>query len=222
LFVRAHCNPDVAGEEAQSAVYTNASPSSNFSFSSPAQANRPVNFTDTSSPQATSWLWLYDDGGTNTTQSPSHTFAQAGTHSVALIATNGSGSSVKVQSVPVGAATSGAQPARVLRGFEAVEADRWRLADVRLDGPGASRLAIRACEPGETIVYLRFLDASGDLVLERRLSVAAGQEAINDIGAYGFEGTYALELVSSHGFAATLSVADEIRDERPPMFPERP
>jgi hypothetical protein len=141
---------------------------------------------------------------------------------VALIATNGSGSSVKVQSVSVGAATTGAQPAGALRRFEAVEADRWRLAEVRLDGSGANWLAISASGPGETIVYLRFLDASGDLVLERRLAILAGKTAVNDIGAYGLEGTYTLELVSSQGFTATLSVADEIRDERPPLFPERP
>ena len=42
--------------------------------------NQAINFTDTSSPQATSWLWIFDDGGTATVQSPSHTFTAAVSH----------------------------------------------------------------------------------------------------------------------------------------------
>jgi hypothetical protein len=66
----------------------------------------------------------------------------------------------------------------------------------------------------ETIVYLRFLDQAGHVLLERRLSVPAGQEAVNDIGAYGLEGRYTLELVSSRTLAATLTQPRPCRDSK--------
>jgi hypothetical protein len=42
------------------------------------------------------------------------------------------------------------------------------------------------------------------LVLERRLSVAGGESAVNDVAAYGLDGLYTLELVSSHRIEAVL------------------
>jgi hypothetical protein len=65
-------------------------------------------------------------------------------------------------------------------------------------------LQVASDESEEAIVYLRFLDPDGQLVLERRLSVAGGESAINDVAAYGLEGVYTLELVSSHRIEAVL------------------
>ena len=51
-----------------------------------------VNFTDTSSNTPTAWSWDFGDGGTDTVQNPSHTYAAAGNYTVALTASNSFGS----------------------------------------------------------------------------------------------------------------------------------
>jgi PKD repeat protein len=69
-----------------------SAPTASFvlSPSNPAAAS-PVQFTDTSTGGATTWLWTFGDGGTSTSQSPVHTFVQAGQYSVTLKAGNVSG-----------------------------------------------------------------------------------------------------------------------------------
>ena len=52
----------------------------------------PVQFTDTSTGTPTSWAWDFGDGGTATTQNPSHTYSTAGSYTVKLTATNVTGS----------------------------------------------------------------------------------------------------------------------------------
>lgn len=51
-----------------------------------------VNFTDASTNSPTSWAWNFGDGGTSTSQNPSHVYSAAGTYSVVLTATNSGGS----------------------------------------------------------------------------------------------------------------------------------
>lgn len=51
-----------------------------------------VQFTDTSSPTATSWFWDFGDGDTSTLQNPSHTYSTPGSYNVVLTATNTYGS----------------------------------------------------------------------------------------------------------------------------------
>ena len=46
---------------------------------------------------AHSWSWNFGDGGTATTQSPSHTYSAAGVYTVSLTATNASGSDPEVK-----------------------------------------------------------------------------------------------------------------------------
>ena len=207
LHVRARCNDSVTGPEVSSATYSLAPPVANFTFSA-ARAGSPITFTDTSSPQATSWLWIFDDGTTSTVQSPTKTFATAGTHRVALIATNGSGTSQVIKEVPVAAATSGGGAVTSsARAFETSDGQRWRLARVVVSAAGPVWLHLAALpleEHEEAVVYLRFLDSDGALVLERRLSVAGGGIAINDVAAYGLDGQYTLEVVSSRRIEATL------------------
>jgi hypothetical protein len=212
LTVRALCNPDVAGQETQSSVYSPAPPTANFTFSSGA-VNQPIRFTDTSSPQATSWLWLFDDNTTATAQSPSHSFTQGGTHNVALIASNGSGSTLKVLPVPVTGTASRASTSARIR-FESSEPDRRRLSDIAISGPRQAWLTITSRDSQETIVYLRFLDQAGRLLLERRLSIPAGQDAVNDVGAYGLEGSFMLELVSGQRFNASLADSAPGRNQK--------
>ena len=201
LFVRAKCNPEVAGPETASPTYSLAPPVASFTFSA-ARAGSPVTFTDTSTPQATSWLWIFDDGGTSTLQSPTHTFTAAGTHRVALIASNGSGSSQAIQDVPVAAATAGAVVVSSARVFSTRDGERWILGPVRISGKGPAWLEIVSDEAAESVVYLRFLDAEGRVAAERRLSLTG--TAINDVAAYGLDGVYTLEIVSSRRIEAIL------------------
>lgn len=52
-------------------------------------------FTDTSTPgpsgPITAWAWTFGDGGTSTSQNPTHSYAAAGIYSVRLVVT-GTGS----------------------------------------------------------------------------------------------------------------------------------
>lgn len=68
-------------------------PVANFSASPTTLcAGGTVNFTDLSSNTPTAWAWDFGDGGTSNLQNPSHVYATAGTYSVSLTASNGSGS----------------------------------------------------------------------------------------------------------------------------------
>src|SRR5438093_5365202 len=95
------------------ALVAPAAPTADFS-GSPTSGTVPlqVQFTDlslTGGTPITSWSWNFGDGGTSTTQNPSHTYLVPGTYNVSLTATNsvGPGSITKngyinAQIVPVG------------------------------------------------------------------------------------------------------------------------
>ena len=207
LFVRAHCNADVAGPESTSSTYSLAPPAADFTFSA-ASVGSPAIFTDTSSPQATSWFWIFDDGGTSTAQSPSHTFTTAGTHRVALIATNGSGSSQTIKDVAVSPSASGGSVAASITPFTTSDGRRWRASLISISAAEPAWLELTSEATEETVVFLRFLGVDGRLVLERRISIPSGEAAVNDVSAYGLEGVVTLELVSSREIAAVLAQPD--------------
>ncbi|MDI9393997.1 MAG: PKD domain-containing protein [Euryarchaeota archaeon] len=64
----------------------------------PREGNAPltVQFNDASSGNATSWLWDFGDGNESTSQSPSHTYFDAGNYTVGLTVTNAFGSNATV------------------------------------------------------------------------------------------------------------------------------
>ncbi len=206
-FVRAQaCDPAVSGPEVAGdpvALFLTP-PAASFTVSSNPRAGEAVLFTDTSAPQATSWLWVFDDGGTETTQAPTHVFAAAGPHEVSLIATNSAGSSSATQSIGVEAAGTArvAPPATPLR-IDARDPVRRR-ARVVLPGLDAVHLRIRSESQAETVVFARFLDDAGRLLGERRLAVGPGQEGVYDLGAYGLRGSMTLELVSGQMYEAQV------------------
>lgn len=58
----------------------------------PAQVNQTVSFTDQSTNSPTQWSWTFGDGGTSTSQNPTHSYSAPGTYPVTLTATNADGS----------------------------------------------------------------------------------------------------------------------------------
>ena len=61
---------------------------------SPTSGNKPlaVQFTDASTGPVTSWSWTFGDGGTSIAQSPLYVYLNAGTFTVSLMVSNGTGS----------------------------------------------------------------------------------------------------------------------------------
>lgn len=72
---------------------TPAAPVANFS-GTPTSGTVPltVAFTDLSTGSITSWSWTFGDGGTSTSQNPSHQYTSAGTYNVTLTVTGPGGS----------------------------------------------------------------------------------------------------------------------------------
>lgn len=68
-------------------------PTANFS-ASPTTTTTGTNiaFTDSSTGSPTTWAWTFGDGGTSSSQNPIHPYGSPGTYTVALTATNASGS----------------------------------------------------------------------------------------------------------------------------------
>ncbi len=209
-FVRAYgCNPEQGSATAQSPTVTLlvSPPIANFTASPSPRVGSPVTFTDTSSPQATSWLWVFDDGATDPTQSPTHTFSISGPHTVYLIASNGAGSSTKALTLSVGAAAAASQTRGILMtstSFDESNPERRR-ANVHVPGEGTSWLRIRNLESSNALLFLRFLDSTGKLMRERSLTVAGGAEARYDLGAYGLSGEWTVEIVSAQKFEASVA-----------------
>ena len=64
-------------------------------------AGQPVQFSDTSTGNPTSWEWAFGDGATSTTKDPSHTYAAAGAYSVSLTIRTASNSSSASRTITV-------------------------------------------------------------------------------------------------------------------------
>jgi PKD repeat protein len=206
LFVRAYaCDPEKGpGAEASSPVSSLAPPQASFAVPASVVAGQPATFTDTSSPQATSWLWFPGDGMPATTvQSPTVTFPSAGPRVVVLVATNGSGTSTKSTTVNVLPAST----VRTAAGSSARGLDRQADGRLALDGVEVGRGTAlhlrRLAGEGEAIAYLRLVDPSGAITVERRLVLSAGEEARHELSAFG-EGRFRIELVGPEGLEATV------------------
>ena len=82
-------------------------PSAAFTFS-PASpvVNQPVQFSDSSTGNPTSWSWDFGDGGTSSVQHPSHAYATVGTFTVTLTVGNAAGSNATSRTVTSRAGTA--------------------------------------------------------------------------------------------------------------------
>ncbi|HMM33506.1 MAG TPA: PKD domain-containing protein [Thermoanaerobaculia bacterium] len=219
LFVRAFaCDPEKGpGAEASSPVYSLAPPQASFAVPSSVVAGQPATFTDTSSPQATSWLWFPGDGMPATTvQSPTVTFPSAGPRVIVLVATNGSGTSTKSMTVNVLPASA----VRTAAGSFVRRLDRQpdgRLALDEVDvARGTTLLLRRLSGAGDAVAFLRLVDTSGAVAVERRLVLAEGEEARHELFAWG-GGRFRVELVGPEGLEATV-----VTSAAPAPAPELP
>jgi hypothetical protein len=208
--------PDSIGQERASPIAQSSTvalfltpPGTDFTISPNPVVGQPVTFTDTSNPQATGWLWIFDDGTTDLRQSPTHVFTSAGTHSVALDATNGAGSQTKVKSFIVSAGSAATASRLESVAFDASNPIRQR-ATVTLGAQGSTWLHVRTGETQDTTLFLRFIGRDGALVTERRLVVSPGTEAVYDLAAWSPNGTFSLELVCDRSFSAWI-----VRSGRP-------
>jgi PKD repeat protein len=226
LFVRGFaCDPEKGpGAEAASPVYSLAAPVASFAVPASIVAGQAVTFTDTSSPQATSWLWFPGDGIPATTvQSPTVTFSTTGPKVIVLVASNGSGSSSKATTINVLPASA----VRVATGYAVRALERepdGRLALGRVEvEPGTTLLLRRLEGEGEAVAFLRFVEVDGSVVLERRIVLAAGEEARHDLSAWGATGAFRVELVGPDGLeAAVEELSIPFGAPEMPVTPRRP
>lgn len=94
----------------------NRTPQVGFAVNLAAACNATVQFRDTSSYAPTAWHWSFGDGATSPLPNPSHTYAQPGTYTVALQASNsfGSQTATKTGYVTVQSMAQGPRPASCL------------------------------------------------------------------------------------------------------------
>jgi hypothetical protein len=131
-------------------------------------------------------------------------FKSVGQKVIVLVATNGSGSSSKTKTVnvfpPVSRATS---QSAVFRSLEREPDGRLAIDRVEVE-PGTMLLLRRLGGEGEAVAFLRLLDEQGTVVVERRLVLAAGEEARHDLAAWGSAGAFRLEVVGPEGLEASV------------------
>ncbi len=87
-------------------------PTANFS-SNVTSGNVPFNvlFTDTSTGSPTAWSWNFGDGGSATTQNPTHNYSTAGNYTVTLTVSNSAGNNTITKSNYITAvSTTGTKP----------------------------------------------------------------------------------------------------------------
>ena len=205
LQVRAACNETVFSAVTEVTVSPSPPEASFTATPSPADVGEEVLFTDTTTPAATSVLWIFGDGAISDQQSVTHSYAAAGRYTVWLFASNGAGFDTASQDIDVGLSPARITPQNSRRAFERAERGRQTLRGVRI-GPGGERwLHVRSLEPTErAIAYLRWLGEDGRVVAQRALYVEPAQEAVYDLDAYGHRGVFDLEIVSMQAVAASV------------------
>ena len=189
LFVRGYaCSPEKGpGPEAKSPDYSLARPVASFSASKTSvRVGETVSFTDTSSPQATSWIWFFGNTALcETCQNPSLSFSAAGTYGVVLVATNGSGTSASAPTFIT--VTASSPPALAAPSLDGVEPSLEKEETLRFGVRIRPTLTLAAAE--ETVAWLQITTRAGELLAERRIVVTPGELATLDLAAYLPEGT---------------------------------
>ncbi|MDP3461929.1 MAG: PKD domain-containing protein [Bacteroidales bacterium] len=117
-YVRAYATNSIGTAYGQQRTFTTtgtgSAPVAAFT-GSPTSGTTPltVNFTDQSNNNPTSWQWNFGDGGNSTQQNPSHTYQNAGSYTVQLIATNSQGSDTEIKNNYITVTSGGGSDAPV-------------------------------------------------------------------------------------------------------------
>lgn len=83
--------------------FASLDPIASFTSNSPVPTGTPVQFTDTTLNNPTSWAWDFGDGlGNSTAQNPTYNYANPGTYTVTLTTTNACGQNTFLNTVTVG------------------------------------------------------------------------------------------------------------------------
>ncbi len=86
--------------------FASLDPIASFTSNSPVPPGTPIQFTDTTLNNPTSWVWDFGDGlGNSTQQNPAYNYANPGTYTVTLVTTNACGTDTFVDTVTVGTVT---------------------------------------------------------------------------------------------------------------------
>lgn len=184
LFVRGYaCSPEKGpGPEAKSADYSMARPVASFTASATSvRVGETVTFTDTSSPQATSWIWFFGNSAAcETCQNPSLAFSTPGTYGVVLLATNGSGTSASATTFVT--VTSSGPPGARLPAFDETPPVLETEESLRFGPRARPTLWLSADE--DAVVWLQLRTRSGELLAERRVVLTPGERTRLELGAY--------------------------------------
>jgi PKD repeat protein len=162
-------------------------------FSSNQSGPGVMDFTDLSSGGATGWAWTFGDGGTSTTQSPSHTYTATGTYLVCLTVTNACGTDSSCQNVFV-----------VVEGIGDGLPGQWSVFPI----PARDVLQVSAVDAGTGPVQMRIMNALGQLLMEKTETHAGGSlQSLFDVRMLA-SGVYYLEVRTDLG-GFTVKVVKE-------------
>ncbi|HEX5003506.1 MAG TPA: T9SS type A sorting domain-containing protein [Bacteroidia bacterium] len=145
--------------------------------------SQTVTFTNTSA-NATSWNWIFGDGGTSTFQDPVYTYNVQNTYNVTLISSNGICSDTSVQTVVVG-----------FVGIDEISGNGG-LVVYPQPSSGLVQMDFMATAP---VAILTITDIAGRIVYaaEKVISVPGKQHQTIDVSEWN-EGIYLLTIRSSN------------------------
>lgn len=151
--------------------YITVNPQATSSFTKSVN-NATVTFTNTST-HATSYLWNFGDGSTSTQMNPVHTYAQDGTYTVTLEATNDCGTATSSQSVVIVTPPTAAFSANVTSGCAPLTVQFSNQSSANATSyawlfPGGSPTS--STEPSPTVTY----NSAGTYTVTLTVSNAAG------------------------------------------------
>lgn len=114
-----------------------------------------VDFTDGSTGDVTAWAWDFGDGNTSTTQSPSHTYAAAGTYTVCLTTTDACGTDSSCSTITV-----------IAVGMEAAQINALNA------WPNPAMDVLKIAVPVNTEgIALQLTDLTGKVLLEQNMAI---------------------------------------------------
>ena len=209
-----------AGTASRSLTVSAASgaPAASFTFApySPS-AGQSVAFTDSSTGAPASWSWTFGDSGASALQSPTHSWAAAGSYVVTLTAANASGSSSASQTVTVRASSSSGISEVRIPGGEFEMGDHFGFVDpdhpsdetpihtVKVD---SLYLATTTTTNSQFLAFLNDSLASGKITVRDNAVYAAGGSQV-----YGY--THQFSAPYSIGFDGTAFTITDFRANHP-------